>query len=122
MNILLWILQILGALLYTASGVMKAFMFDKMSVGVPTFGAYPREVWMGLGMLELICVVGLILPGVLHWRPTLTVAAAAILAVESLLFIAAHIKYNETMPLIMSATLGLLMAFVAYGRWALRPL
>ena len=29
MNILLWILQALAALLYTASGVMKVFMFDK---------------------------------------------------------------------------------------------
>ncbi|MGA2741253.1 MAG: hypothetical protein ABSG65_27915 [Bryobacteraceae bacterium] len=31
MNILLWVLQILAALLYGASGVMKVFMFDKIS-------------------------------------------------------------------------------------------
>ena len=31
MNTLLWVLQILAALLYGASGVMKAFMFDKIS-------------------------------------------------------------------------------------------
>ena len=28
MNILLWVLQVLAALLYGASGVMKVFMFD----------------------------------------------------------------------------------------------
>ena len=34
MNILLWILQTLAALLYGASGVMKVFMFEKVSQGV----------------------------------------------------------------------------------------
>ena len=34
MNILLWVLQILAALLYGASGVMKVFMFDKISADV----------------------------------------------------------------------------------------
>ena len=31
MNVLLWVLQVLAALLYGASGVMKVFMFDKVS-------------------------------------------------------------------------------------------
>ena len=35
MNILLWVLQVLAALLYGASGVMKVFMFDKVSEGGP---------------------------------------------------------------------------------------
>jgi len=30
MNILLWTLQILAALLYAASGIMKLFLFDKV--------------------------------------------------------------------------------------------
>ena len=34
MNILLWVLQVLAALLYGASGVMKIFMFDTVSVWV----------------------------------------------------------------------------------------
>ena len=55
MNILLWVLQILAALLYGASGVMKVFMFDKVSEGVPSFGALPREAWNALGILELVC-------------------------------------------------------------------
>ena len=43
MNILLWVFQVLAAILYTASGVMKAFMFDKVSRDVPSFGALPRK-------------------------------------------------------------------------------
>jgi hypothetical protein len=34
MNILLWVLQVLAALLYGSSGVMKVFMFDKISKDV----------------------------------------------------------------------------------------
>ena len=50
MNVLLWVLQVLAALLYGASGVMKVFMFDKASEGVASFGALPREAWMALGV------------------------------------------------------------------------
>ena len=59
MNILLWVLQVLAALLYGASGVMKVFMFDKVSEGVASFGALPREAWMALGVLELVCMARL---------------------------------------------------------------
>ena len=68
-NILLWVLQILAALLYGASGVMKVFMFDKVSEGVRSFGALPREAWMALGILELVGTVGLIVPSAFHWQP-----------------------------------------------------
>jgi uncharacterized membrane protein YphA (DoxX/SURF4 family) len=122
MNFLLWTLQILAALLYGASGIMKVFMFDKVSGDVPSFGALPREAWMALGILELVCMVGLIVPGVLRWRPRLTVVAASILAIESLVFIAVHIKYREIAPIVMSGVLGLLMGFIAYGRLVLKPI
>jgi uncharacterized membrane protein YphA (DoxX/SURF4 family) len=122
MNILLWVLQVLAALLYTASGVMKVFMFDKVSGDVRSFGALPRKAWMALGILELVCAVGLIVPAALHWQPALTGAAATVLAVESLVFIWVHVKYREVPTIIMSAVLGLLMAFVAYGRLVLEPI
>ena len=122
MNTFLWVLQILAALVYGASGVMKVFMFDKASEGVPSFGALPREAWTALGVLELVCMVGLIVPAALHWRPALTVVAAAVLAIESLVFIWVHVQYREIPPIIMSAVLGLLMVFIAYGRMVLRPI
>jgi hypothetical protein len=122
MNILLWVLQGLAALVYGASGVMKVFMFDKVSADVPSFGALPREAWMTLGIVELVCVVGLIVPAAFHWRPALTVVAATALAIESLVFIWVHVKYGEIPPIIMSGVLGLLMAFIAYGRMVLKPI
>jgi hydrogenase/urease accessory protein HupE len=77
---------------------------------------------MALGVVELVCAVGLIVPAALRWRPGLTVAAAAVLAAESLVFIGVHVKYRETATLIMVVVLGLLMAFIAYGRMVLRPI
>ena len=59
---------------------------------------------------------------------------ATVLAIESLVFIGVHAKYREIPPIIMSAMLGLLMAFVAcpnryanrcgraYGRMVLVPI
>ena len=122
MNVLLWILQVLAALLYGASGVMKVFLFDKVCQDVPSFGALPRKAWMALGILELVCMVGLIVPDAFHWQPMLTVVAAAVLTIESLVFVWVHSKYREAGPTIMSAVLGLLMAFIAYGRFFLRPI
>ena len=101
---------------------MKVFMFDKVSWDVPSFGALPREAWMALGILELVCTVGLIVPAAFHWQPALTVVAAAVLAIESLMFIWVHAKYGEITPIIMSGVLGLLMAFIAYGRMVLKPI
>ena len=84
MNMLLWVLQVLAALLYGASGGMKVFMFDKISEDVRSFDALPRKAWMALGILELVCTVGLIVPAAFHWQPALTVVAATVLAIESL--------------------------------------
>ncbi|MGB6307874.1 MAG: DoxX family protein [Steroidobacteraceae bacterium] len=122
MNILLWVLQILAALLYGSSGVMKVFMFDKISQDVRSFGALPREAWMILGIVELVCTVGLIVPAAFHWQPRLTVLAAAALALESLVFIGVHVKYREVTPMILSGVLGLLMVFLAYGRLVMQPI
>ena len=121
MNILLWILQVLAALVYGASGVMKVFMFDKVSGDVPSFGALPRQAWMTLGIIELVCTVGLIVPAAFHWKPVLTVVAATVLAIETLVFIWVHVQYREIPPIILSGVLGLLMAFIAYGRIVLKP-
>lgn len=122
MNVLLWILQALAALLYGASGVMKVFMFEEISKDVRSFDALPRNAWLALGILELVCMAGLILPAAFHWQPRLTIAAALVLALESLVFIGVHVKYGEIAPIIMCVALGLLMAFIAYGRTVLSPI
>lgn len=121
MNILLWILQILAAILYGASGVMKVFMFDKIREGVQSFGALPREAWKALGVLEIICAIALVIPAAFHWQTSQTILAAVVLAIESLVFVWVHARYRETGTIIMCVGLGCLMAFIAYGRAFLSP-
>jgi hypothetical protein len=53
---------------------------------------------------------------------SLTILAAAVLAVESLVFVGMHVKYREVAPLILSGVPGLLLAFIAYGRMVLQPI
>src|ERR1700693_3609951 len=122
MNILLWVLQVLAALLYGASGVMKVFMFDKVSEQAPSLGPLAWEAGPVLGILEFVCTVGLIVPAAFHWQPALTVVAATVLAIESLVFVWVHAKYGEITPIVLSGVLGLLMAFIAYGRMVLKPI
>jgi hypothetical protein len=38
------------------------------------------------------------------------------------MFVGVHVKYREVAPTILSGVLGLLMAFVAYGRMVLQPI
>lgn len=122
MSILLWVLQILAALLYAASGSMKVFTIDKLSQQVPSFGALPKRAWIALGILELVCTIGLIVPSALGFLPALTVVAAAVLALETVVFVWVHVRYRELAPIVLSTVLGVLMAFVAYGRLVLAPI
>jgi len=101
---------------------MKVFLFDRVSEGVPSFGALPRGGWKALGVLELLCAAGLIVPAALHWHPALTVVAAAFLTVESLVFVWVHARYRENTPIVLSGVLGLVMAFIVYGRLVLKPI
>jgi hypothetical protein len=65
---------------------------------------------------------GLIVPAAFHWQPALTVVAATVLAIESLVFVWVHAKYREITTIILSGVLALLMAFIAYGRMVLKPI
>ncbi len=122
MNIVLWALQVLAALLYAASGIMKVFMFDRISKDVRSFDALPRQAWVVLGIVELTCTVGLIIPAALRWHPALTVIAAAVLAIESIVFVWVHAQYHEIAPIVLSGTLGLFLVLIAYGRMVLKPI
>ena len=122
MNILLWVLQVALALLYLTGGAYKTFMFDELA---NQMGALPRGGWAALGVLEMLCAVLLVVPGAVKWMPLLTPLAAAALALETLALAGLYAGYSRqltaTNPLVWAAVMGLLVTFVAYGRYALRP-
>src|SRR5918996_3822747 len=122
MNILLWVLQVALALLYLAGGAYKTFMFDELANQMT---ALPRDGWAALGVLEMLCAVLLVVPAAAKWMPVLTPLAAAALALETLALAGLYAQYSlqltATNPLVWAAVMGLLVAFVAYERYALRP-
>jgi hypothetical protein len=122
MNVLLWVLQVALAFLYLSGGAYKIFSFDELASRMV---ALPRGGWAALGVLEMVCGVLLIVPAAAKWMPVLTPLATAVLAVETLALAAVYARYSlqltVTNPLVWAATMGLLVAFVAYERYALTP-
>ena len=124
MNILLWVLQLALALLSLSGGAYKVFMFDELAK-MPATGALARGGWGAVGVFEMLCAVLLVVPAATKWMPVLTPLAAAALAVESLALAALYARYSleltATNPLVWVVMMGLMAAFVAYGRYVLRP-
>ena len=123
MSILLWSLQVALALLCLSGGAYKAFRPDDLARPMP---ALARGGWRALGMLEVLCGILLVFPAAAKWMPTLTPLAATVLALESLALSGLYARYSLRLtaanPLVWSVVMGLMAAFVAYGRYALRPL
>jgi hypothetical protein len=123
MNILLWILQIALAFLYLSGGAYKVFKFDELATQMR---ALPRGGWRVLGMLEIAGGVLLIVPGAANWMPSLTPLAAVVLALETMGLSGVYARYSLRLsaanPLVWSVVMGLLVAFVAYGRYVLSPI
>jgi|SRR6516225_593777 hypothetical protein len=61
MNILLWILQVVLALLCLAGGAYKLFQFDELAK-VPATAALARVGWGAISVIEMLCTVLLIVP------------------------------------------------------------
>ena len=122
MNALLWVIQVALALLYFSGGAYKAFSFDQVAAQLT---ALSRGTWRAIGIFEMLGAMFLIAPAALKWKPLLTPLAAAVLALETFGLAALYAQYSlqlaATNPLLWAVVMGLLAAFVAYGRYALRP-
>src|SRR5688572_25355985 len=122
MNILLWILQAALAFLYLSVG---AYTLNKIEELATQMQILPHVGWRVLGALELVGGILLIIPAATKWMPSLTPIAATVLALETLALSALYARYSLKLtaanPLVWSAVMGLLVAFVAYGRYALSP-
>lgn len=121
MNILLWIIQFLLALLFIFAGSMKFVMsVQEMNSQAPV--VLPGLFLHFIGVCEILGGIGLILPSLLRIKPGLTPLAAAGLAI---------ITAGATVITLMGPTKGmvitplvtcLLCIFVAWGRWKARPI
>jgi len=118
MTYALWTVQALLALLFLFAGVAKLVMpIEEMTRDIQIPGAFLRFI----AVAEILGAFGLVLPSLLRIRPGLTPLAAAGLAI---IMIGAT-GVSLTLGIVMAVTpfvVGLLAAFVAYGRWKLAPI
>jgi hypothetical protein len=118
MTYVLWIVQALLALLFLFTGGMKLVLpLEELTAQMPLPGLFVRFV----GLAQVLGALGLILPGLLRIRPGLTPLAAAGLVI---IMIGATLVTLATMDAalaLMPLVVGLLAAFVTYGRWRLAP-
>lgn len=124
MNILLWVIQILLALLFLFAGVTKLVlpMEVLMAMGSPNQVRLPGLLLRFIGVCEVLGALGLILPGVFRRRQDLTPLAAAGLVVIMIGAVILTAIGEGPVAAIGPLVVGLLCAFVAYGRWKLKPL
>ncbi len=124
MNVFLWVLQGLLALLALSGGAYKLFGFDAVAKE-PFFAALPRAGWSAVGVFEVVCAVLLIAPAATGWMPTLTPLSAAALLLESLALAALYARYSRQLtaanPLVWVLLIAVMAALVAYGRFASTP-
>ena len=119
MNVALWIVQVLLGLLFIFAGGMKLVLpLDQLTGPVALPGAFMRFI----GVAELAGGLGLILPGLFRIRPGLTPLAAAGLVIIMIGAVVITLIGREVMGAVISLVVGILAAFVAYGRWKLAPL
>src|SRR5713101_2009155 len=90
---------------------------NSMSNQTPLPGLFLRFI----GVAEVLGAIGLILPGLLRIRPALTPLAAAGLVIIMIGATALTLVAGDVAPGLISLVVGLLAAFVAYGRWRLAP-
>ena len=118
MTYALWIVQALLALLFLFAGGMKLVLpLEKLTGPLPLPGLFLRFV----GAAEVLGGIGLILPGLLRIRPGLTPLAAAGLVIIMIGATVITLAGGDVALALIPLGVGLLSAFVAYGRWRLAP-
>jgi hypothetical protein len=116
MTYALWIVQGLLALIFLFSGGMKLVMpLEALTEQMPLPGLFVRFI----GVAEVLGAIGLILPGLLRIRPGLTPLAAAGLVIIMIGATVLTLLLGSGVTLaLIPLVVGLLSAFVAYGRWS----
>jgi len=118
MNIALWIIQILLALMFLFAGGTKLYYSPEVlaAMGPPNQVHFPGLFIKFIGVCEVLGALGLILPGLLRIRRSLTPLAAFGLVIIMSGAVVVSIAGPGVGSAIPAFVLGLLCVFVFYGR------
>lgn len=117
-----WVAQVLLAVVFAMAGPMKLTV--PAAELAKTTGALvlPVEMVRFIGVAELSGALGLLLPALTRIRPGLTALAAAALVVVMVLATGYHIVRGEFASVPVTILMGVLAAFVAWGRFKKAPI
>ncbi len=120
MNIILWVLQVLLAALFMWHGWLllapPAELVEIMNA------EFPLWFRMFLGAVEVLASIGLIVPGVTRIQPWLTPFTAMGLMIVMVCATVLHSYKGQTGSAVTTAVVLLILAFVAYMRWKVKPI
>lgn len=116
-HVLLWITQGFLALFFLSGGVPK--VAGRGMDAWAGFSDLPRAEVVGIGVMEVLGAVGLIVPEAAGILPWLTPLAAVGLAVIGLMAAGFHARANEWLNIVETSLLACLGGVVAIGRWNL---
>ncbi len=119
MNVVLWIVAGLLAVAFLAAGLMKLAQPKKKLAesGMGWTEDFSDGAVKGIGALEVLGAVGLILPAALGIVPVLVPIAATGLALLMLGAAVTHARRKESPNIVANIVLLALAAFVAWGRF-----
>jgi uncharacterized membrane protein YphA (DoxX/SURF4 family) len=119
-NRLLWTAQVLAAVIFLVAGVSKFIMpVEKMQQGPIVF---PMAFLHFIGLCECLGALGLILPAVTRIRTGLVPLAAAGLTIIMIGATTVTVMSMSVAAAIVPAVVGLITAWIAYGRTRVAPL
>jgi uncharacterized membrane protein YphA (DoxX/SURF4 family) len=119
----LWILQALCAALFLGTGLMKlAKGREDLAKRFAWTRSVPEFLVRGIGALEVLGGLGLILPGLTRILPILTPVAALGLTVTMVGATATNLRTSHYPALALSLPLTFVCGFIAFGRFVLTPL
>ena len=123
MTYVLWIIQVLLALLFLFAGGTKLVIPPDVLASMGSPNQIPLPGWFVrfIGVCEVLGALGLILPGLLRIKPWLTPLAALGLVIIMIGATALTMAADGVAAGVVPLVVGLLAAFVAYGRWRLAP-
>ena len=127
MNKVLWSVQVLWGVFFSMTGFGKIIcykpaLWNQALHEVAWFSAVPLHLFIFIGVCEFLGGVALILPALTGVKPKLTAFAAIGLTLVMILAAGFHLARGEYNFLPMNAMLGLVAAFIAYGRLTVRPI
>ena len=122
MNIVLWIIQILLALLFLFAGITKLVPIIPMPPPPPDAWMPPMWFLKFIGVCELLGALGLVLPGLFRTKQYLTVWAAIGLLIIMIGAVVISVWTMGVAAGVLPLIAALLLVFVVYGRRGYRSL